>query len=68
MTKAEISPPTPNIGQPSSTVTSLLVFFTLSTIQSLSKGLIVLKLITSALIPYFSNNLAASKQTSTIRA
>ena len=54
-----ISAPTPEKGKPSSTVTNLPVFLTLFIIQSLSKGLIVLRLMTYAEIPCFYNSAAA---------
>lgn len=60
--KAAISAPTPPYGHPSSTVTNLWVFLTELTMDYLSNGLIVLKLRTSQLIPYYSNLAAASKQ------
>ena len=56
---AAISAPIPHVGKPSSTVTNLLVFFTLLIIVSLSSGLIVLKLMTSQLIPSFASSYAA---------
>ena len=59
---AAISAPTPHVGKPSSTVTNLLVFFTLLMIVSLSRGLIVLKLITSQLIPYLASYSAACSE------
>lgn len=46
MTLAQISAPTPNWGQPPSTVTRWLVFITLVSIQSTSRGRIVRRLIT----------------------
>lgn len=59
---AAISAPTPQVGKPSSTVTNLLVFLTLLMIVSLSKGLIVLRLMTSQLIPSFASSYAACKE------
>ena len=60
--QAAISAPTPQVGNPSSTVINLLVFFTLLIIVSLSKGLIVLKLITSQLMPSFASSYAAMSE------
>lgn len=54
-------------GKPPSTVIKCLVFFTLSMIVSMSNGLILLRLMTSTLIPSsFSNNSAASREWVTI--
>jgi len=68
MRRAAISAPTPCWGHPSSTVTIRLVFFTLFTINSLSNGLMDLKLITSALMPYSFSFSAAYKEYLTILA
>lgn len=66
---AAISEPIPHQGHPSSTLTILFVFLTESMIAYLSKGLIVLKLMTSALIPCsFCKISAACKENPTILA
>lgn len=66
--RAQISEVIPFYGHPSSTATNLLVFLTDLMIVSLSNGLKDLKLMTSQLIPSFSNSLAASKEYFTIFA
>lgn len=55
----QISAPIPHWPQPSSTVTSLLVFLTLSMIVFLSRGRIDLKFITSTLMPSLASSSAA---------
>ena len=50
--EAAISAPIPLYGKPFSTVTILLVFYTDLTRASLSRGLMVLRFITSQFIPY----------------
>ena len=58
--KAAISAPTPCYGHPSSTFTILFVFFTESITACLSRGLIDLRLITSALIPWSAYKISAA--------
>ena len=64
---AAIYAPIPDCGKPSSTVTNLLVFITLFTMVSLSKGLIVLRLITSQSIPSLASISAAFSEYLTLR-
>mmetsp|Transcript_65201 Transcript_65201/g.153966 ORF Transcript_65201/g.153966 Transcript_65201/m.153966 type:complete len:211 (-) Transcript_65201:334-966(-) len=66
-TEAEISEPTPNMGQPSSTVTSRLVLARDSRMVPMSSGRILRRLMTSALIPDAANASAASRATRTMR-
>lgn len=58
--KAAISAPTPCYGHPSSTFTILFVFFTESITACLSRGLIDLRLMTSALIPWSAYKISAA--------
>ena len=60
------SAPMPAKGQPSSTTTNRLVFFTLSTTVAVSSGRKVRRLITSASIPCSASCLAASRATPTM--
>lgn len=60
--QAAISAPTPQVGNPSSTVINLFVFLTLLIIVYLSKGLIVLRLMTSQLIPSLASSSAACNE------
>lgn len=67
MRRADISAPTPNWGQPPSTVTKWFVFITDLMIVSSSIGRIVRRLMTSHCTPICSNSFAASRQTPTNR-
>ena len=59
MTRAAISAPTPDCGQPSSTVTMRPVFFTDAMIVSVSIGRSVRRSITSASMPSLASSSAA---------